>query len=108
MKSFVSISFVRALAVGLLLPAVSVVAFAGGGSAVSIGSASEIIARKTSSLGPISLPGVSISNFGVVDGHIFRGEQPSGKDYSALKAIGVQTIIDLREDSKSSARRDAE
>ena len=57
---------------------------------------------------PMSLPGVSIKNFGVVDGRIYRGEQPGKKDYAALASIGVRTIIDLRGDAKGSAKRDAE
>jgi protein-tyrosine phosphatase len=67
----------------------------------------DILANHTSSLHPILLSGVSISNFGVVDGRIYRGEQPAGKDYAALAAIGVKTIIDLRCDARSSEPRDA-
>lgn len=77
------------------------------GNASPIASPGEILAGHFSSLQPISLPGVSINNFGVVDGHIYRGEQPGGKDYAALATIGVKTIIDLREDAVGSAARDA-
>jgi protein tyrosine/serine phosphatase len=48
---------------------------------------------------PISLQNISISNFGVVDGRIYRGEQPGKRDYPALASIGVKTIIDLRDDA---------
>jgi tyrosine-protein phosphatase SIW14 len=81
-------------------------AFAGPGTPAS-GSPSEILANHTSSLHPMSLAGISIANFGVVDGRIYRGEQPGGGDYAALASIGVKTIIDLRGDAKSSAPRDA-
>jgi protein tyrosine/serine phosphatase len=108
MKSLTSFSFLRAAAVALVIPFATSAAFAGGGSTVAAVSASEIIASKTSSMGPLALSGIELSNFGVVDGRIFRGEQPKGADFAALKAIGVQTIIDLREDSKSTSRHDAE
>lgn len=62
----------------------------------------------TDSYGPIVVPGVEIKNFGVVDGHIFRGRQPDEEDYAALKRFGIRTIIDLRGDAKSWARQEAE
>jgi protein-tyrosine phosphatase len=80
----------------------------GSNNAAAAGSPVDFLKNRTSSLQPISLAGISISNFGVVDGHIYRGEQPAGKDYSALAAIGVKTIIDLRDDAKSTSKRDAQ
>jgi tyrosine-protein phosphatase SIW14 len=94
-------------AILLSLPLLTATAFAGGPTP-TLGSPTEILANHLSSLHPISMPGVSIANFGVVDGHIYRGEQPGGKDYAALAAIGVKTIIDLRGDAKKSAQHDAE
>ena len=76
-------------------------------SPVNSASLVQLLATRTSSMKPISVPGISISNFGVVDGYIYRGEQPAGKDYEALAAVGVQTIIDLRADALSHAARDA-
>ena len=58
-----------------------------------------LLANRVSSMQPISLQNISISNFGVVDGRIYRGEQPGKKDYPALASIGVKTIIDLRDDA---------
>ena len=105
---FNRLSFLR-LSIGLLaVPFLTMIAHAAGGGTATLGSPGEILANHTSSLHPISLAGVSISNFGVVDGRIYRGEQPAGKDYAALAAIGVKTIIDLRGDAKTSAKRDAE
>jgi tyrosine-protein phosphatase SIW14 len=60
------------------------------------------------SMGPLQVPGIEIDNFGVVDGRIYRGEQPKGDEYAALAALGVKTVIDLREDAKSSSRASAE
>src|SRR5262245_44001638 len=45
-----------------------------------------------------------IDNFGQVTDFYFRGEQPKGGDYSHLAAIGVKTIIDLRDDPKDYAK----
>jgi len=77
------------------------------GVRVETTSNTEFLAKRTSSMQPISLQGVSISNFGVVDGRIYRGEQPGKKDYASLAAIGVKTIIDLRDDAVRSSERDA-
>lgn len=105
-KSSLFSSF-RAAAVAIVLPCFAVATLAGGGKPAA-GSAAELISSHANSLGPIELSGIAIDNFGVVDGHIFRGGQPGKGDYTALAAIGVNTIIDLRADSKSSARHDAE
>jgi protein tyrosine/serine phosphatase len=51
---------------------------------------------------------VKLANFGIVDGRIYRGEQPGKDDYRALAGLGVTTIIDLREDAKSASRGYAE
>ena len=107
LKQTTLFSSFRAAAVALIIPFIAVAALAGGGKPVA-GSAADLIASHANSLGPIELSGIAIDNFGVVDGHIFRGGQPGKGDYSALAAIGVNTIIDLRADAKSSARHDAE
>lgn len=45
-----------------------------------------------------------IGNFGQVTDFYYRGEQPKGGDYNRLAAIGVRTIIDLRDDPKDYAK----
>jgi tyrosine-protein phosphatase SIW14 len=44
---------------------------------------------------------VRIKNFGQMDGRFYRGAQPGKKDYKDLAALGIKTIIDLREDPES-------
>ena len=44
-------------------------------------------------------PNVKISNFGQLDDRFFRGARPGKKDFVELKAIGIDTIIDLTENS---------
>lgn len=51
---------------------------------------------------------VSIKNFGQMDDRFFRGGQPKEKEYSELAAVGVKTVIDLRDDPKDYAKSTAE
>lgn len=44
-------------------------------------------------------PNIRIDNFGQMDERFFRGSRPDDKDYSALAALGVKTIIDLTDNS---------
>ena len=45
-----------------------------------------------------------IDNFGQVTEFYYRGEQPKGDDYNRLAALGIRTIVDLRDDPKEYAR----
>jgi protein-tyrosine phosphatase len=76
---------------------------AGLGSSALAGGASA-----ANSMGPIDMSGVSIDNFGVVDGHIYRGARPGKSGYGELASIGVTTVIDLRGEAKGSDRQSAE
>jgi protein tyrosine/serine phosphatase len=52
--------------------------------------------------------GVEVENFGKVNDHFYRGSQPKGQNYGQLAALGVKTIVDLREDASDTAQSDAE
>ncbi|MEP6788814.1 MAG: dual specificity protein phosphatase family protein [Acidobacteriota bacterium] len=52
-------------------------------------------------------PGIKISNFGKMDDNFYRGAQPKGKDFAALKALGIHTVINLTEDSNEQAAVEA-
>ena len=41
---------------------------------------------------------VSIGNFGRLNDQYYRGEQPEGRDYADLAALGIKTVIDLQAD----------
>ena len=41
---------------------------------------------------------VSIKNFGQMDERFFRGGQPKEDEFKELAALGIKTVIDLRED----------
>jgi protein tyrosine/serine phosphatase len=43
-------------------------------------------------------PNVRIKNFGQMDARFFRGAQPKQEDFQALAALGIHTVIDLRDD----------
>jgi protein tyrosine phosphatase (PTP) superfamily phosphohydrolase (DUF442 family) len=47
---------------------------------------------------------VEIENFGKVNDHFYRGAQPKGRNYEELSALGIKTIVDLREDAMDDAR----
>jgi len=51
---------------------------------------------------------VSIKNFGQMDDRFFRGAQPKEDEYQELAALGIKTIIDLREDPEAYEKRNAE
>ena len=48
----------------------------------------------------VKFPNVKIKNFGQMNERFFRGARPDDKDYAALSALGVTTIIDLTDNSK--------
>jgi len=55
-----------------------------------------------------SFPNIKVKNFGQMDERFYRGAQPKEKDYQDLAALGIKTVIDLREDPESYEKRDVE
>ncbi|HXU38095.1 MAG TPA: hypothetical protein VN937_17165 [Blastocatellia bacterium] len=55
-----------------------------------------------------AFPNIAIKNFGQMDERFFRGAQPGEGDYKSLAALGIKTIIDLRDDPTSYEKREAE
>lgn len=47
---------------------------------------------------PSQFPNIDIINFGQMADNYYRGGQPEADDYDELAALGVKTIIDLRND----------
>jgi protein tyrosine phosphatase (PTP) superfamily phosphohydrolase (DUF442 family) len=52
--------------------------------------------------------GCEVKNFGKVNENFYRGGQPEEEQFRQLAALGVKTIIDLRDDAKDKFRREAE
>jgi protein tyrosine/serine phosphatase len=55
-----------------------------------------------------AFPNIRVKNFGQMDDRFYRGAQPEERDYKDLAALGIKTIIDLRDDPTSYEKRDAE
>jgi len=51
---------------------------------------------------------VSIKNFGQMDERFFRGGQPKEDEFHELAALGIKTVIDLREDPKEYEKANVE
>ena len=51
---------------------------------------------------------VTIKNFGQMDGRFFRGGQPKQDEYKELAALGIGTVIDLRDDPTSYEKQSVE
>ncbi|MDQ1707828.1 MAG: tyrosine-protein phosphatase [Pyrinomonadaceae bacterium] len=47
-----------------------------------------------------NFPNIKISNFGQMDERFYRGARPKDRDFQALAALGVKTIIDLTDNSR--------
>jgi protein tyrosine/serine phosphatase len=45
-------------------------------------------------------PNIKISNFGQMDERFYRGARPKERDYQALAALGIKTVIDLTDNSR--------
>src|ERR1700752_4092593 len=46
-----------------------------------------------------AFPSIKISNFGQLDEHFYRGARPKERDFQSLKDLGIQTIIDLTDNT---------
>lgn len=96
-------NFRRVAAAVCAAPMFALAVFAGGG-----GGGAVVAPAMHDTFQPIEVQGLTLSNFGVVDGKLYRGDQPKGDEYRQLKALGVKTIIDLRLDARKDSRAQAE
>jgi protein tyrosine/serine phosphatase len=51
---------------------------------------------------------IKIKNFGQMDDRFYRGAQPTAQDIKDLAALGIKTIVDLRDDAKDFEKSEAE
>jgi protein tyrosine/serine phosphatase len=56
------------------------------------------LALAVSAKGNDQFPNVNIKNFGQMDARFFRGAQPKAEDFKELAALGIKTVVDLRDD----------
>ena len=57
---------------------------------------------------PADTSTVKIKNFGQMDERFFRGGQPKEEQFEQLAALGIKTVIDLRDNPKDYAKRSVE
>src|SRR5215831_20444244 len=55
-----------------------------------------------------SFANIKIKNFGKMDDRLYRGAQPNESDFKDLQALGIKTVIDLREDPVNYEKRNVE
>ena len=59
-------------------------------------------------IGQSAVANVTIENFGKINDMYFRGAQPKGRDFAALKSLGVKLVIDLAEEGDPNEGPNAE
>ena len=67
-----------------------------------------VLAAAQTAPSPEKFPNVKIGNFGQMDERLYRGAQPEPGDYAALKELGINTIIDLRNDPTEYEKKEVE
>lgn len=55
-----------------------------------------------------NFPNIKIKNFGQMDERFYRGARPKEGEFAALKALGVQTVIDLQDEPREYEKREVE
>jgi protein tyrosine/serine phosphatase len=68
----------------------------------------SVLAAAQTAPTPEKYPNIKIGNFGQMDERYYRGAQPEPGDYQALKDLGVNTVIDLRNDPTDYEKREVE
>jgi protein tyrosine/serine phosphatase len=68
------------------------------GALLSIFAFSVMAAAQSSQTADFS--NIKIKNFGQMDELFYRGAQPKKEDYQSLKALGINTVIDLQAEPK--------
>ena len=67
-----------------------------------------VLATAQTAPSPEKYPNIKIGNFGQMDERYYRGAQPEPGDYQALKDLGVNTVVDLRNDPTEYEKREVE
>src|SRR5688572_24429395 len=68
-------------------------------AAATVGEASTMVSSLLTAENKAEIiKNIKIGNFGQLDERYYRGAQPLESDYQSLKDLGVNTVIDLRND----------
>jgi protein tyrosine phosphatase (PTP) superfamily phosphohydrolase (DUF442 family) len=100
-----SVFLCRIISAAIAVPLCAALAFASDNGTKTVAIVRPTV---TDSMGPMKIANLKIKNFGVADGRIYRGEQPSKDEYAHLAAMGIKVVIDLRLDAKKFAKASAE
>jgi protein tyrosine/serine phosphatase len=65
--------------------------------------AGDVTARSTAA---VDISRIRIGNFGRINATYYRGEQPQGRSYTDLAALGINTVIDLQADGDNHNEED--
>lgn len=69
---------------------------------------SLILASAITAFSQDNQTGITIKNFGQMDDRFYRGAQPKEDEYKELAALGIGTVIDLRDDPTSYEKQSVE
>lgn len=69
---------------------------------------SLILASSSIAFSQDNRTGTTIKNFGQMDDRFYRGGQPKQQEYKELAALGIGTVIDLRDDPTSYEKQSVE
>ena len=69
---------------------------------------SLILAASSTAFSQDIKAGITIKNFGQMDDRFYRGGQPKEDEYKELAALGIGTVIDLRDDPASYEKQSVE
>ena len=69
---------------------------------------SLILAFSSTAFSQDNKTNVTIKNFGQMDDRFYRGGQPKEDEYNELAALGIGTVIDLRDDPTSYEKQSVE
>ena len=69
---------------------------------------SLILAASSTAFSQDNKAGITIKNFGQMDDRFYRGGQPKEDEYKELAALGIGTVIDLRDDPASYEKQSVE
>jgi protein tyrosine/serine phosphatase len=70
-------------------------------STISLAVAALVLSLSTVSFAKKNetFPNIKIDNFGQMDARFYRGARPKAEDFKSLAALGIQTVIDLTDNS---------
>lgn len=76
--------------------------------AVAQDAVANLTATQVAPIAKADFSHIKIENFGQMDERYYRGAQPNPGDYQSLKDLGVNTVVDLRNDPTDYEKKEVE